>query len=51
VFATIYDPFSWIGERAGMCRHRRDLLTQARGRTLEIGSGMGLNLAHHRRRR
>ena len=47
VFAAIYDPFLWIGERAGMRRHRRDLLTQARGRTLEIGSGTGLNLAHY----
>ena len=47
VFAAIYDPFLWIGERAGMRRHRRDLLTQARGRTLEIGSGTGLNLARY----
>jgi SAM-dependent methyltransferase len=47
VFAAMYDPFLWMGERAGMCRHRRDLLTQARGRTLEIGSGTGLNLAHY----
>jgi SAM-dependent methyltransferase len=47
VFAAIYDPFLWIGERAGMRRHRDDLLAQARGRTLEIGSGTGLNLAHY----
>jgi ubiquinone/menaquinone biosynthesis C-methylase UbiE len=47
VFAATYDPFLWIGERAGMRRHRRDLLAQARGRTLEIGSGTGLNLAHY----
>jgi SAM-dependent methyltransferase len=47
VFAAMYDPFLWIGERAGMRRHRRDLLTQARGRTLEIGSGTGLNLLHY----
>ena len=47
MFAAIYDPFLWIGERAGMRRHRRDLLTQARGRTLEIGSGTGLNLARY----
>jgi SAM-dependent methyltransferase len=47
VFAAIYDPFLWIGERAGMRHHRRDLLTQARGRTLEVGSGTGLNLAHY----
>jgi SAM-dependent methyltransferase len=47
VFAAIYDPFLWLGERAGMARHRRDLLDQARGRTLEIGSGTGLNLLHY----
>jgi ubiquinone/menaquinone biosynthesis C-methylase UbiE len=47
VFAAAYDPSMWIGERAGMRRRRHDLLTQARGRTLEIGSGTGLNLLHY----
>jgi ubiquinone/menaquinone biosynthesis C-methylase UbiE len=47
VFAAMYDPCLWIGERAGMRRHRRDLLTQARGWTLEIGSGTGLNVVHY----
>jgi ubiquinone/menaquinone biosynthesis C-methylase UbiE len=47
VFAATYDPFLWIGERAGMRRHRHDLLAQARGMTLEIGSGTGLNLVHY----
>jgi SAM-dependent methyltransferase len=47
VFAAIYDPSLWIGERAGMRRHRQDLLTRARGRTLEIGGGTGLNLPHY----
>jgi ubiquinone/menaquinone biosynthesis C-methylase UbiE len=47
VFAEMYDPFLWIGERAGMRRHRHDLLAEARGRTLEIGSGTGLNLVHY----
>jgi ubiquinone/menaquinone biosynthesis C-methylase UbiE len=47
VFAAAYDPFLWIGERAGMRRHRQDLVTLARGRTLEIGSGTGLNLLHY----
>ncbi|HSP38568.1 MAG TPA: class I SAM-dependent methyltransferase [Frankiaceae bacterium] len=46
-FAALYEPFLWVGERAGMRRHRQDLLTQARGRTLEIGSGTGLNLLHY----
>src|SRR5436309_98450 len=47
VFAAIYEPTLWIGERAGMRRHRRELLTRARGRTVEIGSGTGLNLVHY----
>jgi SAM-dependent methyltransferase len=47
VFAAIYDPSLWIAERAGMRGHRSDLLSEARGRTLEIGSGTGLNLAHY----
>jgi hypothetical protein len=47
VFAAVYDPFLWIGERAGMRRHRHELLTHARGQTLEIGAGTGLNLAHY----
>jgi ubiquinone/menaquinone biosynthesis C-methylase UbiE len=47
VFAAMYDPFLWIGERAGMRRHRHDLLSLARGRTLEMGSGTGLNLVHY----
>ena len=46
-FAVLYDPFVWVGERAGMREHRRGLLSQARGRTLEIGSGTGLNLPHY----
>jgi SAM-dependent methyltransferase len=47
VFATIYDPLLAAGERAGLADHRRALLTRVRGRTLEIGSGTGLNLAHY----
>ena len=34
VVAAVYDPFLWLGERAGMRRHRDDLVTLARGRTL-----------------
>ncbi|HEY2192894.1 MAG TPA: class I SAM-dependent methyltransferase [Actinomycetospora sp.] len=48
-FAALYDPFLWLGERAGMGAHRRELLGQARGRTVEIGSGTGLNVGHYRR--
>jgi len=46
-FALLYDPFVWMGERAGLRAHRKALLSHARGRTLEIGSGTGLNLPHY----
>jgi len=46
-FALLYDPFVWVGERAGLRAHRRALLSRARGRTIEIGSGTGLNLPHY----
>jgi SAM-dependent methyltransferase len=49
VFAAAYDPFLAAAERAGMRRNRRDLLSRARGRTLEIGAGTGLNLEHYPR--
>jgi SAM-dependent methyltransferase len=45
--AALYNPVLWAGEVAGMSAHRRDLLTLARGRTLELGSGTGLNLPHY----
>ena len=45
-FASLYDPFLWTGERAGVRQLRRTLLGQARGRTVDIGSGSGLNLPH-----
>jgi ubiquinone/menaquinone biosynthesis C-methylase UbiE len=46
-FAVVYDPFLWVGERAEVRAHRRELLRSARGRTVEIGSGTGLNLPHY----
>ena len=46
-FAVVYDPFLWAGERAGVRALRRDLLARARGVTVEIGSGTGLNLPHY----
>lgn len=46
-FAAAYDPFLAAAEHAGMRRHRHDLLARARGRTLEIGAGTGLNLKHY----
>jgi ubiquinone/menaquinone biosynthesis C-methylase UbiE len=47
VFATLYDPSLWVGELAGMRARRAALVSRARGRTLEIGSGTGLNLGHY----
>jgi len=46
-FATLYDPLLWAGEKAGMGARRRDLLSGARGRTVELGSGTGLNLGYY----
>lgn len=46
-FAVLYDPFLWLGEHAGMKRHRSELLGRARGRVLEIGAGTGLNIRHY----
>jgi ubiquinone/menaquinone biosynthesis C-methylase UbiE len=46
-FAAIYDPFLWVGERAGVRASRKDLLARARGCTLEIGAGTGLNLSYY----
>lgn len=47
VMAVLYDPFLWLGEVIGMRRRRRDLLSQAYGRVLEIGAGTGLNVPHY----
>lgn len=46
-FAALYDPLLWVGERSGMSARRRDLLGRARGRTVELGSGTGLNLRYY----
>jgi ubiquinone/menaquinone biosynthesis C-methylase UbiE len=46
-FAVTYDPFLWAGERAGVRALRKELLNKARGRTVEIGAGTGLNLPHY----
>ena len=43
-FAAIYDRSMWLGERRGMRARRAELVNQARGLTVEIGSGTGLNL-------
>jgi SAM-dependent methyltransferase len=46
-FARLYDPAVWAGEVAGVRALRRDLLSRARGYTVEIGSGTGLNLRYY----
>jgi hypothetical protein len=40
----------WLAERRGSRARRSALLASARGLTLEIGSGTGLNLTHYPRR-
>jgi ubiquinone/menaquinone biosynthesis C-methylase UbiE len=47
VSAAVYDPFLWAGERAGLRRRRKELIERSTGRTIEIGAGTGLNLAHY----
>ena len=47
LFAAVYNPVLWAGELAGMRSRRRDLLALARGRTLELGSGTGLNVPYY----
>ncbi|WP_328406767.1 class I SAM-dependent methyltransferase [Nocardia sp. NBC_00403] len=46
-FSALYDPLLWVGEKAGMGVRRQDLLGRARGRTVELGSGTGLNLPYY----
>ena len=47
VFATIYDPVLWLSERRILRARRSELLAQARGLTVELGAGTGLNLRHY----
>lgn len=47
IFPTVYDPFLWLGERMGVGALRAELLRQTSGRTVEIGSGTGLNASHY----
>jgi SAM-dependent methyltransferase len=43
-FSALYDRAFEASEEAGLREMRRDLLTGARGRVLELGAGTGLNL-------
>ena len=46
-FSALYDPFLWLGERTGVGATRKQVLGHARGRTVEIGPGTGLNLRYY----
>jgi ubiquinone/menaquinone biosynthesis C-methylase UbiE len=46
-FAGLYDRFLSRSEAAGLSQKRREMLLPARGRTLELGAGTGLNLPHY----
>ena len=47
LYAALYDRISRGSENAGLSAQRERLLAQATGRTIEIGAGTGLNLAHY----
>ena len=47
LFAAVYDAVTAPAERAGLADRRRRLLSEARGRVLEIGAGTGANLRHY----
>src|SRR5262249_33627430 len=47
IYAFIYDRIIRGSERAGLHDERAALLAQARGTTVEIGAGTGLNLEHY----
>ena len=44
VFSAIYDPLLKGTEEAGLRERRREVLSEARGRTIDIGAGTGANL-------
>ena len=45
MFAAMYDRMMTPIERGGLTERRRRLLSNARGRVLELGAGTGANLA------
>jgi ubiquinone/menaquinone biosynthesis C-methylase UbiE len=49
VFAAGYDKVFARSERAGLSERRARVVSLACGRTLELGAGTGLNLAHYPR--
>jgi SAM-dependent methyltransferase len=46
-FAALYDRMLAGTEKAGLAEMRAELVREARGRTLELGAGTGLNLHHY----
>jgi ubiquinone/menaquinone biosynthesis C-methylase UbiE len=47
VFARVYDTAFVLAERSGLRDVRKGLVSQAKGRVVEIGAGTGLNLEHY----
>ena len=47
LFASLYDRMLAASEEAGLGERRERLLAEASGRTLELGAGTGVNLAHY----
>ncbi len=47
IFARFYDRMSAAAERAGLGEMRRELLTSATGRVVELGAGTGSNLEYY----
>ena len=47
VFAALYDRLGRRAERGPLGARRRELLSEASGRVLELGAGTGANLAHY----
>lgn len=47
VFAGAYDRFLRNAERYGLSEQRREVVSHAFGRTLEVAAGTGLNLPHY----
>src|SRR5580692_1105066 len=46
-YAFAYDVLSRPAERAGLAARRHELLSLAKGTTLELGAATGLNLRHY----
>lgn len=47
VFARYYDRVLRVSEENGLAEIRAEVIANARGRTLEMGAGTGLNLRHY----